>query len=101
MVYGILNLINFAHGDVLMVGALTALSTVVFLQSKFPDAPGLVAHACGLGTAIPTCVIVRPDHRRVAYRPLRNAPPWRRSSPRSAFPIVLQTIAMLVWGATT
>ena len=40
MVYGILNLINFAHGDVLMVGALTALSTILFLQPMFADAPG-------------------------------------------------------------
>ena len=32
MVYGILNLINFAHGDVLMIGALTALSLILFLQ---------------------------------------------------------------------
>ena len=40
MVYGILNLINFAHGDVLMVGALTALSTILFLQPMFVGAPG-------------------------------------------------------------
>ncbi|MDR2113513.1 MAG: branched-chain amino acid ABC transporter permease, partial [Candidatus Accumulibacter sp.] len=36
MVYGILRIINFAHGDLLMVGALTALSAVRFLQSFFP-----------------------------------------------------------------
>ena len=40
MVYGILNLINFAHGDVMMVGALTSLSTIVFLQTMFPGVPG-------------------------------------------------------------
>ena len=40
MVYGILNLINFAHGDVLMVGALTALTTILFLKSQFPEMPG-------------------------------------------------------------
>jgi len=39
MVYGILNLNQFRARRGLMVGALTALSTVVFLQSKFPDAP--------------------------------------------------------------
>ena len=47
MVYGILNLINFAHGDVLMVGALTALSTILFLQPMFVDAPGWLLLAGG------------------------------------------------------
>ena len=42
MVYGILNLINFAHGDVLTVGALTALSTILFLQAMMPGLPGWV-----------------------------------------------------------
>ena len=34
MVYGMLNLINFAHGDVLMIGAMTALSLILFLQQR-------------------------------------------------------------------
>src|ERR1044072_7498556 len=36
MVYGIINLINFAHGDVLMVGALTSWTVVVALQGTMP-----------------------------------------------------------------
>jgi branched-chain amino acid transport system permease protein len=74
MVYGILNLINFAHGDVLMVGALTALSTILVLKAHFPDAPGWLLMLCGLATAIPVCVVVSLVIERVAYRPLRNAP---------------------------
>ena len=40
MVYGVLNLINFAHGDVLMVGALAALSAVGVLHGVWPGLPG-------------------------------------------------------------
>lgn len=40
MVYGIINLINFAHGEVLMVGALTAWSVIIGMQQAFPALPG-------------------------------------------------------------
>src|SRR5215467_12687688 len=98
MVYGILNLINFAHGDVLMVGALTAWSTVSFLQAKFPDAPGWLLMLCGMGTAIPTCIVVSLIIERVAYRPLRNAPRLAPLITAIGVSIILQTAAMLIWG---
>ena len=98
MVYGILNLINFAHGDVLMVGALTALSTVVLVQSVFPGMPGWLLMICGLATAIPTCIIVSLIIERVAYRPLRNAPRLAPLITAIGVSIVLQTAAMLIWG---
>jgi branched-chain amino acid transport system permease protein len=37
MVYGILGIINFAHGDVLMIGAMVALSAITVLQNHFPN----------------------------------------------------------------
>ena len=40
MVYGIINLINFAHGEVLMVGALTSWTVVGVLQQYAPGMPG-------------------------------------------------------------
>ncbi len=98
MVYGILNLINFAHGDVLMVGALTALSTIVFLQTKFPDAPGWLLLLAGLATSIPTCIVVSLIIERVAYRPLRNAPRLAPLITAIGVSIVLQTLAMMIWG---
>jgi branched-chain amino acid transport system permease protein len=98
MVYGILNLINFAHGDVLMVGALTALSTILLLQSHFPDMPGWLLLIAGLVTAIPTCIVVSLVIERVAYRPLRNAPRLAPLITAIGVSIVLQTAAMLVWG---
>jgi len=40
MVYGIINLINFAHGEVLMVGALTSWTVIGVLQEYAPGLPG-------------------------------------------------------------
>jgi len=98
MVYGILNLINFAHGDVLMVGALTALSTVVFVQSVVPGLPGWILFIVGTAVAIPVCIAVSLVIERVAYRPLRNAPRLAPLITAIGVSIILQTLAMLVWG---
>ena len=98
MVYGILNLINFAHGDVLMVGALTALTVILFLQAQFPDMPGWLLLVAGMAAAIPTCVVVSLIIERVAYRPLRNAPRLAPLITAIGVSIVLQTLAMIVWG---
>jgi branched-chain amino acid transport system permease protein len=65
MVYGILTMINFAHGDVFMVGAF--LCFLVAVYGKFPFLPVLVLSMLGsaaLGVTI----------ERLAYKPLRNAP---------------------------
>ncbi len=98
MVYGILNLINFAHGDVLMIGALTALSTVVLLKSHFPGIPGWILLIIGTAVAIPVCVIVSLIIERVAYRPLRNAPRLAPLITAIGVSITLQTVAMIIWG---
>jgi branched-chain amino acid transport system permease protein len=98
MVYGILNLINFAHGDVLMVGALTALSVILFVQSHVPGLPGWVLFLIGTAAAIPTCIAVSLVIERVAYRPLRNAPRLAPLITAIGVSIILQTVAMLVWG---
>jgi branched-chain amino acid transport system permease protein len=98
MVYGILNLINFAHGDVLTVGALTALSTILLLQTLFPGLPGWVLICAGLLAAIPVCVVLSLVIERVAYRPLRNAPRLAPLITAIGVSIVIQTVAMLVWG---
>ena len=74
MVYGVLNLINFAHGDVLMIGAMTGLTILNILNQHFPDLPGYVKLAIAIGGAIPVCMIVNVLIERIAYRRLRNAP---------------------------
>ena len=98
MVYGILNLINFAHGDVLMIGALTALSLIIFLQQAFPGMPGWLLFIAGVAIAIPVCIVVSLVIERVAYRPLRNAPRLAPLITAIGVSIVLQTVAMLIWG---
>ncbi len=98
MVYGILNLINFAHGEVLMIGAMTALTTIALLQAQFPNAPGWLLLIAGTATAIPVCVIVSLIIERVAYRPLRNAPRLAPLITAIGVSITLQTLAMMIWG---
>jgi branched-chain amino acid transport system permease protein len=55
MVYGILGIINFAHGDVLMTGALVALSTISLLQTHFPDLGNVPTLLIGLIVAMAVC----------------------------------------------
>lgn len=98
MVYGILQLINFAHGDVLMVGALTGLMAIKVLQSFMPDAPGWLMLITALAAAIPTCVILNVTIERLAYRPLRNAPRLAPLITAIGLSIVIQTVAMIIFG---
>ena len=98
MVYGIVNLINFAHGDVLMVGALTAYTAISAAQAHWPALPGWGLLLVGMGAAIPTCVLVSLVIERVAYRPLRNAPRLAPLITAIGVSILLQTLAMIIWG---
>jgi branched-chain amino acid transport system permease protein len=98
MVYGILNLINFAHGDVLMIGALTALTCILLLQGLFPDLPGWLLMIFALCVAIPVCVTTSLIIERVAYRPLRNAPRLAPLITAIGVSIILQVVAMMIWG---
>ena len=98
MVYGILQLINFAHGDVLMVGALTAMTTINAVSSVAPDLPGPIKLLIGLLVAMPVCMVLNVVIERVAYRPLRNAPRLAPLITAIGVSITLQTVAMLVWG---
>src|SRR3954464_12411096 len=68
MVYGVLNLINFAHGDVLMVGAMAGLTILKMIQTVAPDLPGIVKLFIAILGAIPVCMLVNVIIERVAYR---------------------------------
>jgi branched-chain amino acid transport system permease protein len=98
MVYGILQLINFAHGDVLMVGALTALTAIKLVQGFAPGTPGWALMLIGMGAAIPVCMALNVLIERVAYRPLRNAPRLAPLITAIGVSIVLQTLAMIIYG---
>lgn len=95
MVYGILQLINFAHGDVLMIGAMVGVSVVILLSNS--GLPGPVLLVIALLVAIPACVLLSLFIERVAYRPLRNAPRLAPLITAIGVSIVLQTMAMIIW----
>ena len=98
MVYGVLNLINFAHGDVLMIGAMAGLTILKLVQGAAPQVPGIVQLIIAILGAIPGCVIVSLIIERVAYRPLRNAPRLAPLITAIGVSILLQTLAMMIWG---
>ena len=98
MVYGILQLINFTHGEVLMVGAMVSLTVVSLLQTFLPGMAPWAMMLLALLTAIPACMALSAAIERLAYRPLRNAPRLAPLITAIGLSIVLQTLAMLVWG---
>ena len=72
MVYGILGLINFAHGDVVMVGALTALSAMTVVAAAGLGLPGPLVLVLALAVSICVCMLLGFSIERIAYRPLRR-----------------------------
>lgn len=98
MVYGVLNLINFAHGDVLMIGAMVGLMILNVLQNVAPELPGVVKLLIAILGAIPVCALVNVIIERVAYRRLRNAPRLAPLITAIGVSILLQTMAMVIFG---
>lgn len=97
MVYGILRIINFAHGDLLMVGALVGLSSLQGLQAALPDLPGVVQLLLATLLAMASCAVLAIVIERVAYRRLRQAPRLAPLISGIGVSLLLQTVAMLVW----
>ena len=95
MVYGILQLINFTHGEVLMVGAMVSLLVVNALQSAFPQLPAVALLLFALAASIPICMGLSLLIERVAYRPLRDAPRLAPLITAIGLSITLQTLAMI------
>jgi len=95
MVYGIIQLINFAHGEVVMIGCMTAFSVIVALAPT--GAPPMLIVVVGTLTAIPVCMAVGYVVERVAYRPLRSAPRLAPLITAIGVSIILQHLALLVW----
>ena len=95
MVYGIIQLINFAHGEVVMIGCMVAFSVIVMLAGS--GMPPLVIVGIGCLVAIPLCMAVGYVVERVAYRPLRHAPRLAPLITAIGVSIILQHLALLVW----
>jgi branched-chain amino acid transport system permease protein len=74
MVYGILKLINFAHGDVFMIGSFVGFYSGNYLAKNNAGAPSVVNASIVIILAMLICAVLGFLIERIAYRPLRNAP---------------------------
>ena len=97
MVYGIINLINFAHGEVLMVGALTSWTIIGLRREGMPGTPGYVILFVALIIACVVAAALNFVIEKVAYRPLRNSPKLAPLITAIGMSILLQTLAMIIW----
>jgi branched-chain amino acid transport system permease protein len=95
MVYGIIQLINFAHGEVVMIGAMVAFSVITALAGT--ALPPVLIVLAGILVAIPVCMLVGYAMERIAYRPLRGAPRLAPLITAIGISIILQHVALLVW----
>jgi branched-chain amino acid transport system permease protein len=98
MVYGIINLINFAHGEVLMVGALVSWTVVTLMAGM--GLPGWLLLLISLIAAILVCTTLNFTIEKVAYRPLRSAPRLAPLITAMGMSLLLQTLAMIIWKPT-
>jgi branched-chain amino acid transport system permease protein len=97
MVYGIIQLINFAHGELVMIGAMVALTVINTLAGANTGLPPLALLAAGVACAVPACMAVGYTLERVAYRPLRRAPRLAPLITAIGLSIILQHIALIIW----
>ncbi len=97
MVYGIIGLINFAHGEVLMVGALTSWTIIGLMQEAMPSAPGWIILLLSLIIACVVAAVLNFVIEKVAYRPLRNSPKLAPLITAIGMSLLLQTLAMIIW----
>ena len=92
MVYGIAKMLNFAHGDIIMVGAYMCF----FAVGSFSLPP-----AAGVLLAVAVCTVLGIAIERLAYKPLRSAPSLAVLITAIGVSYLLQNSAQLLWGADT
>ena len=92
MVYGIAKMLNFAHGDVIMVGGYIAFCSIMYLG--WPPALAVVA-------AMVVCTVLGIVIERLAYKPLRNATSLAVLITAIGVSYFLQNVALLIWSANT
>lgn len=95
MVYGVAKLINFAHGDIIMIGAYICLYLIPVLS-----AIGLPIWV-GVFVAIIVCAILGVLIERIAYRPLRNSPRISNLITAIGVSLLLENLAMMFFGAAS
>ena len=96
MVYGILGIINFAHGEVFMIGAMVAMTVTTLLIKA--GVGSVVALLIATLAAMVACMITSFLVERLAYRPLRHAPKLAPLITAIGVSFILQALAMQFWG---
>ena len=101
MVYGIAKMLNFAHGDVIMVGAYVCFLTMGGLKGNFEEssAAAVVPVVAGVLLAVVVCTILGMVIEGLAYKPLRQAPSLAVLITAIGVSWFLQNGAQLIWGA--
>ncbi len=97
MVYGIIGLINFAHGEVLMVGALTSWMLIGWMAEAWAGLPNWVILLIATLIAMVVCATLNFTIEKLAYRPLRNSPRLAPLITAIGMSLLLQTLAMIIW----
>ena len=92
MVYGIAKMLNFAHGDVIMVGGYMCFCATTYLGWPAP---------AGILLAVVVCTVLGVVIERLAYKPLRMAPALAVLITAIGVSYVLQNAALLIWGSST
>ena len=90
MVYGIAKMLNFAHGDVIMIGAYISFCVTQYL--KLPAWLSVLA-------AMFVCTLLGMTIERLAYKPLRSAPSLAVLITAIGMSYLLQNLALLIWGS--
>ena len=98
MVYGIAKMLNFAHGDVIMVGGYISLMAMNALTAAMPGSPWL-ANLLSVVVAMIVCTVLGVVIEGLAYKPLRAAPSLAVLITAIGVSYFLQNTALLVWGA--
>lgn len=97
MVYGIIGLINFAHGDVLMVGALTSWTVIGWMMNASTGLPTWMVLLFATLIAMVVCAVLNFSIEKLAYRPLRNSNRLAPLITAIGMSLLLQTFAMIIW----
>lgn len=98
MVYGIAKMLNFAHGDVIMVGGFTMLVTLTALGASLGANPVLLTGAAVLAS-VAVCTVLGVLIEKIAYKPLRNASPLAVLITAIGVSYFLQSLSLLIFGS--
>ncbi len=97
MVYGIIQLINFAHGDVVMLGGMVSFTVLTALLTTSPGLSPVLMVIIATLIAIPVCMGLGFGLERIAYKPLRRAPKLAPLITAIGISIILQHLAMIIF----